>query len=377
MLRYRRTALAVSGIALAGLALAACGSSSKSTTGSSSAGTSSASGRVALLLPENDTTRYESYDRPYFTQALKDACPKCTLDYANAANDSSTQLQQAQAALTKGADVLVLDPVDGTTAGSIVALAKAKNVPVVSYDRLITGGGALPDYYISFDNVKVGELQATSLLTALKANGKTGQLIWINGSPTDNNATLFAQGAHSVIPKGGVSGFTIGYEIATPNWTPSVAQQEAAAAITQIGKNNIVGIYSANDGMAAGIYAAVQAAQISPVPPMTGQDAQVDGIQRILEGKQYMTVYKAIKPEATVAAQLATAILAKQKPTSLAGVSLTQTQNGSGSTPSFLLTPVAVTKDNIKSTVIADGFLSAKDICTGTTAAACTAAGIS
>jgi len=382
MNRVRRTAtLAVSGIVLASLALAGCGSSSKSSagtgSGTSSAGSSSASGRVALLLPENLTTRYESSDRPYFEAALKAACSKCSLDYANAANDSSTQLQQAQAALTKGANVLVLDPVDGTTAGSIVALAKAKNVPVISYDRLITGGGSLPDYYISFDNVKVGELQATALLSKLKDNGKTGQLVWINGSPTDNNATLFAQGAHSVIPKAGIDGYTIGYEIATPNWTPSVAQQEAAAAITRVGKDNIVGVYSANDGMAAGIYAAFQGAGVTTMPPMTGQDAQVDGIQRILDGKQYMTVYKAIKPEATVAAQLAVALLQKQSPTSLNGISVSQTQNGSASTPSFLLTPVAVTKDNVKTTVIADGFLTAKDICTGATAAACTAAGIS
>ncbi len=379
----RSAALAVSALALVAVAATACGSKSTSsptsstTTSTGAAGATGASGLVALLLPENDTTRYESADRPDFTAALSAACPKCTLTYGNAANSSATQLQQAQAALTKGAKVLVLDPVDGTTAGAIVALAKAKNVPVISYDRLITGGGALPDYYISFDNVKVGQLQGQALLTKLQSNGKQGKLIWINGSPTDNNATLFTQGAHSVIPKNGIDGFTIGYEIATPNWTPAVAQQEAAAAITRIGKNNIVGIYSSNDGMAAGIFAAEKAAGITDFPPMTGQDAQVDGIQRILAGQQYMTVYKAIKPEATDAAQLAVAVLSGQTPGTIAGLSQTQTTDGTTQVPSYLLTPVAVTKSNISSTVVADGFLTAAQICTSAYAQFCSAAGIS
>ena len=379
----RGAALAVSALALVAVAATACGSSSSSSKSSSSAssstgsGASNASGTVALLLPENDTTRYESYDRPDFTAALTAACPKCKLVYNNAGNDASTQLQQAQAALTQGAKVLVLDPVDGTTAGAIVKLAQAQNVKVISYDRLITGGGALPDYYISFDNVKVGQLQGQALLDQLNKNGKKGDLIWINGSPTDNNATLFAQGAHSVIPKGGTSDYPIKYEIATPSWTPATAQQEAAAAITQIGKDNIVGIYSANDGMAAGIFAAEKAAGITNFPPMTGQDAQVDGIQRIVAGQQFMTVYKAIKPEASIAAQLAVDVLSGSTPATLNGIGQTQTANGSAQTPSYLLTPVSVTKDNIKSTVVADGFLTVSAICTADYAAACQAAGLS
>lgn len=380
----RSAALAVSTLALVALGATACGTTSGAKSASSvSSGTSvgsttsTTSGTIAFLLPENDTTRYESDDRPDFTAALKAACPNCTLDYANAALSSATQLQQAQAALTKGAKVLVLDPVDGTTAGAIVQIAAAQHVPVISYDRLITGGGALPDYYISFDNVKVGQLQGQALLAKLQSNGKKGDLVWINGSPTDNNATLFAQGAHSVIPKGGTDGFTIGYEIATPNWTPSTAQTEAAAAITKIGKGNIVGIYSANDGMAATIFAAEKAAGITDFPPLTGQDSQVDGIQRILAGEQYMDVYKAIKPEATAAAQLAVALLSGTAPTNLNGISQTMTADKTSQVPSYLLTPVAVTKDNIKSTVIADGFLTAAQICTSAYAADCAAAGIS
>lgn len=381
----RITRLALAAFASAGLlALAACGSSSSpaaATSGSAgstaSGGGGGASGSVALLLPESKTTRYENADKPDFEAALAAACPKCTVDYANADQDAVKQLQQAEAALTKGAKVLVLDPVDGTTAGKIVSEAHAQHVPVISYDRLITGGGDAPDYYISFDNKKVGELQATELLKQLQSKGTKGQLVWINGSPTDNNATLFAEGAHSVIPKGGIDGFTIGYEVATPDWSPDKAQQEMEAAITKIGKSNIVGVYSANDGMATGMVAAMKAAGFSTIPPLTGQDAEQAAITRILTGQQSMTVYKAIKPEATDAAALAVALLSGQKPTSIEGTTLTTTTAGSNSVPSLLLTPVAVTKDNVKDTVIKDGFYQASQVCTGAAASVCSQLGIS
>ena len=377
--RIRRALPAV--IAVSSLALAsACASSTTTSSNpqaSAGASSSAASGSVALLLPESKTTRYEAADKPYFEAALKSGCPACTIDYANADQDSAKQLQQAEAALTKGAKVLVLDPVDGSTAGKIVTLAKAQNVPVISYDRLITGGGGVPDYYISFDNEKVGALQATTLKAALDKQGKKGNLIWINGSPTDNNATLFAKGAHSVIPKAGVDGYTIGYEIATPDWSPDKANQEAAGAIAKIGKDNIVGVYSANDGMATGILAALKAAGFSTIPPMTGQDAEKAAITRILTGEQSMTVYKAIKPEAEAAAELAIALLKGEKPTTVAGVALSSTNSGTTPVPSVLLTPVAVTKANVKDTVIKDGFYKAADVCTGAAAAVCTQLGIS
>lgn len=363
------------------LALAACGSSSDddsasappTSSGGSSTGapSSGASGLVALLLPEVATTRYEQFDKPYFEAALKEACPKCELSYSNANQNEAQQLQQANAALAKGAKVLVLDPVNGETAGAIVQAAKAKNVPVISYDRLITGGGAAPDYYISFDNVKVGQLQATELLKQLNAKGKKGAIAWINGSPTDNNATLFAKGAHSVIPKEGIDGYTIGYEIATPEWLPATAKTEMQAAITKLGANNIVGVYSANDGMANTI-----STVIPPGIPLTGQDAEKPAITRILAGTQSMTVYKAIKPEATAAAQLAVALLNGQKPTTVNGISVTTTAD-TDNVPSLLLEPVAVTKDNVKDTVIKDGFYKASDVCTGDAAQACKDLGIS
>jgi len=373
------TALAVSALVLA----SACASSSTKTSSqpSSSAGASaSASGSIALLLPETKTTRYEAADKPDFEAALSALCSACTVDYANADQDAAKQLQQAQAALTKGAKVLVLDPVDGTTAGRIVTEAKAKNVPVISYDRLITGGGAAPDYYISFDNEKVGQLQGTAFKEALTKSGKKGEVIWINGSPTDNNATLFAKGAHSVIPKTGdtgIPGVTIGYEVATPDWSPDKANKEAAGAVSKIGKDKVVGVYSANDGMATGIVAALKAAGFSTLPPMTGQDAEAAAITRILTGEQTMTVYKAIKPEAEAAAQLAVSLLKGEKPTTVGGVSLSSVDSSGTPVPSVLLTPIAVTKDNVKDTVIKDGYHKASEVCTGAAATVCTQLGIS
>ncbi len=379
MPRHRRSALVLGSGLAAALAVAGCASSTTKTAtpsasssgASSSSSAATVSGKVALLLPEVATTRYEAFDKPYFSDALKQKCPSCELIYSNANQSEAQQLQQANAALAQGAKVLVLDPVNGATAGAIVAAAKAKNVPVVSYDRLITGGGAAPDYYISFDNEKVGALQATELKKQLDAKGKKGQLVWINGSPTDNNATLFAKGAHSVIPKEGVDGYTIGYEIATPDWVPATAKTEMQAAIAKLGKDSIVGVYSANDGMATTI-----STVIPPGIPLTGQDAEKLAVTRILTGQQSMTVYKAIKPEAAGAAELAVALLGTSRPTTVAGVSVT-TSASTNNVPSVLLTPVAVTKDNVKDTVVKDGLYKASDICTGDAAATCSTLGIS
>lgn len=367
-------ALAMSGCASSdtGTAAPAAPGTAAATSGAGGGGTpAAASGKVALLLPESATTRYEAFDRPYFEEALKANCPDCELIYSNANQSAPQQLQQANAALAQGAKVMVLDPVNGATAGGIVAAAKAKGVPVISYDRLITGGGAAPDYYISFDNEKVGALQATELKKQLDAKGRKGPIVWMNGSPTDNNATQFAKGAHSVIPKEGIDGYTIGYEIATPEWSPATAKQQMQAAIAKLGKDNIVGVYSANDGMANTI-----STVIPPGIPLTGQDAEKAAITRILAGTQSMTVYKAIKPEATGAAELAVALLKGEKPTTVAGQPVT-TNASTNNVPAVLLTPVAVTKENVKDTVIKDGLYKPADVCTGAAAAACTQLGIS
>ena len=220
-MRARSTRLA--GIALAaglGLAsLAACGSDTPSSTGSTGDAAAAGGKKIALLLPESKTTRYETFDKPLFEAAVKAACADCTVIYSNADQNAAKQQQQAESALTQGADVLVLDPVDGAAAASVVASAKGSNIPVVAYDRFIEGA----DYYVSFDNATVGKIQAQTLVDLLKAGGKTsGDLVMINGSPTDPNAADFKSGAHSVLDG---SGFKIAAEYDTPDWSPDKAQQ--------------------------------------------------------------------------------------------------------------------------------------------------------
>jgi D-xylose transport system substrate-binding protein len=325
--------------------------------------------KIALLLPETQTTRYEQHDYPLFKAKVKDLCSDCDVLYSNASQDAAKQQQQAEAALNNGADVLVLDPVDAKSAANIVKLSKQKKVPVVSYDRLVADADL--DYYISFDNEKVGQLQAKSLVDKLKADGKTsGNIVMINGSPTDNNAKLFNKGAHSVLDD---SGFTVvpSTDYFTEEWKPENAQSFMDGQIAQLGKSGFVGVYAANDGTAGGAIAAMRAAGISPIPPTTGQDAELAAIQRVISGEQYMTVYKAFKPEADKAAEMAVALAQDKKVDTTSKV-----DNGAKDVPSVLLTPVAVTKSNVMSTVVKDKLYSVKDICTSAYAAACTAANI-
>jgi len=361
----RRTAAVAASFLAFALVAVGCGSDK-----SSSASSSSKSGKVALLLPESKTARYESRDRPLFTAKLKELCPNCELLYSNAEQDAAKQQAQADAALTNGAKVLVLDPVDAASAASIVAKAKSQNVPVISYDRLVSNADLA--YYISFDNEQVGRLQAQSLVDRLNTLGTTskGQIVMINGSPTDNNATLFKKGAHSVLD----GKVTIGKEFDTPDWSPDNAQKEMDQAITALGKGNIVGVYAANDGTAGGAIASMKAAGVAtPLPPVTGQDAELAAVQRVVAGEQYMTVYKAVKTEAEQAATLAAAIvMGTTVPTTTV-----KTNNGKYDVPSFILTPIAVTKANIKDTIVKDGFWTVADICTSAYVTSCTAISLS
>jgi len=353
------------------LSLAACGDDDDSGGSSSSTSTSGGGGgggSIALLLPESKTARYESQDRPNFEKKVKAICSDCPIIYANADQDASKQQQQAEAAITKGAKVIVLDPVDAASAGAIVNRAKQSNIPVISYDRLITDADI--DYYISFDNEKVGKLQGDALVKKLKDDGAKGSIVMINGAPTDNNAKLFKEGAHSVIDS---SGYKVAKEYDTPDWSPDKAQTEMEQAITAIGKDGFVGVYAANDGTAGGAIAAMKGNGVDPTKiPTTGQDAELAAVQRILIDEQYMTVYKAIKPEAEQAAVLAVALAKGEAPPTAAD----KVNNGTKDVPSILLEPVAVTKDNINDTIVADGFWTADQICTGKYASACKAAGI-
>jgi D-xylose transport system substrate-binding protein len=342
---------------------------------SAGGGGAAAAGKIALLLPETKTARYETADRPYFEAKLKALCPQCEVIYSNANQDANAQISQAEAALTNGAKVMVLDPVDSAAAGAIADKAKAQGVPVIAYDRLILNSAAV-NYYISFDNAKVGTLQAQNLVDALNAAGKTNpQIVIINGSPTDNNAKLFKQGAHSVLdPLAQANKLTIAKEYDTPDWSPNQAQNEMQQALTALG-NKVDGVYAANDGTGGGAIAAMKAAGLSPLPPVTGQDAELAAIQRILQGDQYMTVYKAIKPEAEAAATLAYDLLTNTPVP--ADMTAGQTVNNAKmDVPSVLLVPIAVTKANVKDTIVKDNFWTVEQICTADYAAACKAAGL-
>jgi D-xylose transport system substrate-binding protein len=368
---WRISMLAVVAVLAAGMLLAACGSDDDEGGGGGGGDSGGGGGgSIALLLPESKTARYESQDRPNFEKKAKELCPDCDIIYSNADQDPAKQQQQAEAALTKGAKVMVLDPVDAASAGAIVARAKQSQVPVISYDRLITDADI--DYYISFDNVRVGELQGESLTKKLEEDGAKGSIVMINGAPTDNNAKLFSQGAHSVIDE---SPFKVAKEYDTPDWSPDKAQQEMEQAITALGKDGFVGVYAANDGTAGGAIAAMKGNGIDPSTiPTTGQDAELAAIQRILIGEQYMTVYKAIKPEAEKAAELAVALAqGKEAPS---GMVNGEVDNGQEKVPSVLLKPIAVTKDNIQSTIVKDGFWKPDQICTGKYKSACGEAGI-
>jgi D-xylose transport system substrate-binding protein len=360
--------------ALFALGLAACGGDDDSSTSGGGGGGGDGGGgsgkTIALLLPETKTTRYEEKDRPLFTDKVKELCPDCEVFYQNASQDPNKQQQQAEAAITKGASVLVLDAVDVSSVGPIVQHANQKNIPVIAYDRLI------PDqdiaFYVSFDNVKQGRVQAQTLVDKLGSGAKGKSIVMVNGAPTDPSAGDYKKGAHQVLDK---SGLKIAKEFDTPDWSPDKAQTEMEQSITALGKDGFVGAYSANDGMAGGIIAALKGAGIDPQSkPVTGGDSEAAAIQRILTGEQLSTIYLAIKQQAETSAQLAVdAAHGKMDPD---GLAKDKVDNGSKQVDSVLLSPIAVTKDNIQDTVIKDGFLTVDEICTGKYAAACKEAGL-
>jgi D-xylose transport system substrate-binding protein len=356
-----RVLFAACSLLVIGVVVAGCG-------GSSGGG----GPKIALLLPENETPRYESDDRPDFEKAVEEICGECEVLYSNAGGDAEKQQSQAEAALTQGANVLVVDPEDSKSAAAIAEKAQAQNVPVVSYDRLIENSEV--NAYVSYANEEVGELQAETLAKKLKEDGKpSGPIIMINGDPADPNAAGFKAGAHTGLEAAGVK---IAKEYDTPGWSAENAQREAQQAITALGNNGFAGIYAANDDTGGGAIAAMKGAGINPAErPVTGQDATVAGLQRILVGQQYMTVYKEIEPEATISAEIAVALAEGEE---VPQEHITEEiNNGKVKVPSVVLKPIAVTKENVKSTVVADGFVTASELCTSAYKKGCEEAGIS
>jgi D-xylose transport system substrate-binding protein len=326
--------------------------------------------KIAFLLPDSQTARFATSDVPIFEAKVKGMCSDCTVDARNANGDASAQLSQAEAALAGGANVLVLDPVDATAASAIVARAKARQVPVISYDRLVLNTQSLA-YFVSFDDAATGPLQANGLLTALK-NKTNPTVVMLNGDPADSFARLLKVGAQSIL-SGKV---TIAKAYDTPQAGPDTAQTEMADALKAL-HNKVDAVYAADDATAGGAIAALIGAGVKkPLPPVTGAGADLAAVQRILTGDQYMTVYKSIRAEAEAAAQLAYDLAyGVAVPASMTNGQTVD--NGSTSVPALLVSPVAVTRQTIVSTVIADGFVTKADLFTDQFANACTAVGIS
>lgn len=351
---------------------AACSNSNTPTTNtpanSTNATATAAKGckNIGVLLPESDSSaRYEAYDRPLLEQSIKKVLPDATIQYANANNNADTQQNQADAVLTKGACILVVDPNDSEKAAAIVQKAKASQVPVIAYDRLIQD----PDvaYYVSFDNVRVGELQGQYIVDQYRKGAyglkRGANLVMINGSQTDNNALQFREGALKALqPLVDSKELNLVFDQYTPNWDSARAQSLMEGVLTQQ-RNNVQAAYVANDGLANTVIAALRAQRLDGKVLVTGQDATVTGIQNILTGDQAMTIYKPIAKQAEATAQLVAALSNGTDPGSM--VNGQTALKGGGQVKSVLISPIAVDKTNVQQTVIADGFLKKDQVCNG------------
>jgi D-xylose transport system substrate-binding protein len=346
--------------------VAACGN------GSTSSGGGAPKGKIAVLLPDSQSSsRWETDDRKDLGAAFQ-AAGLSSSDYIiqNAGGVASQQQTQAEQAITNGATVLLLVNLDSGSGATIEKNAAAKGVKTIDYDRLTLNG--VSDYYVSFDNVAVGKLQGQGLVKCLTDKGvSSAKIAELNGSPTDNNATLFKQGYDSILqPKYDAKAYTKVADQSVPAWD----NQQALTIFEQMITANpsIDGVLAANDGLGNAVVSALKTRKLNGKIPVTGQDATAQGIQNIIAGDQCMTVYKAIKGEADAAAKLAVELRAGKTPSEATG----SVNNGSKDVKSVLLTPVSVTKDNIKDTVLKDGFRTIDEICPASLTQACQTAGL-
>ncbi len=377
-MRTRHVGLLAVG-AVGALALTACGSSSTNTTASSAAaGASSAAssaaggggsvGKVGVILPDSaSSARWETADRKFLTEAFTAA------DIQNANGDKAKFATLADGMIGAGVKVLMIVNLDSDTGAAVIKKAAAAGIPVIDYDRLTLGGGA--KYYVSFDNVAVGTAIGEGLVKGLQAAGKTtGSVVELNGSPTDNNATLFKQGYHDAITK---AGYTVADSQAVPDWDNTKAVTVFEQMFTKVG-GKVDGVAAANDGLGGAAISVLKKNGLAGKVPVTGQDATDEGLQRVLLGEQYMTVYKAVKKEAEAAAKLAIA-LAKGDAAAADALATGKTADSVSKTdvPSVLLVPQGIYKESVKD-VIADGFTTKDKVCTtAELKAACAANGIS
>jgi D-xylose transport system substrate-binding protein len=331
---------------------------------SSTAAIAAPSGTVAFLMPDEGSTRYEQHDFPGFKAEMAKLCPDCKVLYQNANGDVATQQQQFNSVISQGAKVVVLDPVDSMAAASLVRLAQSQGVKVIAYDRPIPSTPA--NYYVSFDNEDIGKAIAQSLVQHLKETGvptTKGGLLQVNGSPVDAAAGLIKKGSHEGLQG---SGYKTLAEYDTPDWAPPKAQQWVSGQITRFG-SQIVGVVAANDGTGGGAVAALKAAGVNPVPPVTGNDATLAGLQLIISGDQYNTILKPSEIVAAAAAKVAVGFLSGQSP---------KGEITLFNTPSQLFKPAVITAKNLKAEVVDKGFASAKELCTDRYADGCKKLGI-
>src|SRR4051794_10703217 len=362
-MRKSSLAAALAAGALA-FAVAACGSDDSSTPSGSgtaaatSTATAAAKAKVGVILPDAaSSARWETADRKYLGEAFTAAGVES--DIQNANGDKAKFATIADQMLNSGANVLLIVNLDSPSAAAVIAKAKQQGVPVIDYDRLTLGGGA--SYYVSFDNVAVGTAQGQGLVKCMKANGDdNGPVALLNGSPTDNNATLFKQGYEKAI-KG--AGYTIAADQSVPDWDNTKAGTIFEQMFTKA-NGKFVGVDAANDGLGGAVASVLKREGATKDIPTTGQDATDEGLQRVLLGSQCMTVYKAIKKEADAASKLAIALAkgdtAGADAQATGQVEDTETKQ---QVKSVLLQPQAIFPENVKE-VVADGFTSADKVCT-------------
>ncbi|HEX6497924.1 MAG TPA: substrate-binding domain-containing protein [Micromonosporaceae bacterium] len=326
--------------------------------------------KIGVILPDSKTSaRWETADRKYLTEAFKAA--GVDYDIQNAEGDKNQFQTIADQMITNGVTVLMIVNLDSGTGKAVLDKAKSQGVATIDYDRLTLGGSA--SYYVSFDNVEVGKLQGEGLVKCLADKGVQKPVVAeLNGGPTDNNATLFKNGYDSVLkPKYDSGEFVKGPDEWVPDWDNTKAGTIFEQMLTKNPK--IAGVLAANDGLGNAAISILKKNGLNGKVPVTGQDATVQGLQNILNGDQCMTVYKAVKQEADAAAQLAISLAKGEKKTVDQKVT---DPEGKRDVPAVLLTPKAIYKDNVKD-VVADGYVTKDELCSGDYAAKCAAAGIS
>ncbi|MFE8954077.1 sugar ABC transporter substrate-binding protein [Streptomyces althioticus] len=312
---------------------------------------------VGLLLPDRDTARFEQFDYPLIKERIASQTNKQgDVVYANAEGSKEKQSEQFRQMIGRKVDVILVDAVDASAVAPDVRLAKRAGIPVIAYDRLAEGP---IDAYVSHDNELVGQVQGRALVNALGEKAENKKVVMMNGEPADPNTALFKKGALDELD--GAVDIAASYD--TRKWLPEVAAENMRKAIKKVGAGNVAAVYSANDGMAGAVIEELQQAGLSELPPVTGQDADLEAVRRVVSGTQYMTVYKSFLLEATGAADMA---VAKVQDRAIQFDALAQDVIDSRSRkdiPAMLVPVVALTRENIEDTVIADGVYTVKDIC--------------